>query len=117
MRAGGYSDLVRAREAAAAPPPPPAPERRPARAAARDGGGRPKAPSRRRVSELARIEGRIATLEEGLREVESELSDPATAADRGRVTALGDRHRELQTELAWLMAEWERAAEAAEARR
>jgi ATP-binding cassette, subfamily F, member 3 len=117
MRAGGYSDLVRAREAAAAPPPPPAPGRRPARTAAQDGGGRPKAASRRRVSELARIEGRIGALEEGLREVEAELSDPAAAADRGRVTALGDRHRELQTELAWLMAEWERAAEAAEARR
>ena len=45
--------------------------------------------------------------------MEAALADPAVLADREAVAARGEEHRELQEELAWLMREWERAAEAA----
>ena len=44
--------------------------------------------------------------------MEAALADPATLADRDAVASRGEEHRGLQEELAWLMREWERAAEA-----
>ncbi|HET6691337.1 MAG TPA: hypothetical protein VFG74_10785, partial [Miltoncostaeaceae bacterium] len=46
-------------------------------------------------------------------ELEAALADPAVLADRDAVAARGEEHRGLQEELAWLMREWERAAESA----
>ena len=111
LRAGGWADLVRAREEAAAPPPAPAPRARrdppPARA--------PRARPPRADREQRRLEERIAALEAELAEVQAALADPAALAGRDAVAERGARHRAIQEELAWLMAEWERAAEAATA--
>jgi ATP-binding cassette subfamily F protein 3 len=106
LRAGGYGELVRAREETAGRPatPAPAPRReRPRRA-------RPRAS---RNGEVRRLEGEIARVEAGIAEVEAALADPAVMADRDAVAARGEEHRALQEELSWLMREWERAAEAA----
>jgi ATP-binding cassette subfamily F protein 3 len=105
LRAGGYGDLVRAREEAAAPPPAPARRQRRPRGTA--------APRRSPNGEVRRLEGEIARVEAGIAEVEAALADPAVLADREAVAARGEEHRGLQEELAWLMREWERAAEAA----
>jgi ATP-binding cassette, subfamily F, member 3 len=104
LRAGGYADLLRAREASAAPRPAPVP--RPAR---------PTAPRRRRspAREVHRLEGEIARVEAGIAELEAALADPALLGDREAVAVRGEQHRALQEELAWLMREWERAAESA----
>ncbi len=113
LRAGGYADLVRAREAAQAPPAPapdPAPTRRPRR---RRRLSEPAAePRRSPAREVRRLEGEIARVEAGIAEVEAALADPAVLADREAVATRGEEHRTLQQELAWLMREWERAAEA-----
>jgi hypothetical protein len=52
-------------------------------------------------------------VEAGIAELEAALADPAVRADRDAVAARGEEHRGLQEELAWLMREWERAAESA----
>ncbi len=108
LRAGGYGDLVRAREAAAPPPPPAAPPRRERRAKRA-----PAAPRRPPDGEVRRLEGEIARVEAGIAAAEAALADPAVLADREAVAVRGEEHRALQEELAWLMREWERAAEAA----
>jgi ATP-binding cassette subfamily F protein 3 len=108
MRDGGYTDLLRLREAPA--PAAPAPrQRRPARA---------PAPARRpslgrAAREASRLEGRIAVVEREVAEVEAALADPAVAGDRAALAEHAERHRVLQEELSWLMLEWERMAEAA----
>ncbi|HTI33408.1 MAG TPA: ABC-F family ATP-binding cassette domain-containing protein [Miltoncostaea sp.] len=120
MRAGGYGELlrVRAEAEAAAQAPPPAPARRqrkadppPERKEQPSRAGRRRAP---RKGEVRRLEGEIARVEAGIAELEAALADPAVLADRDAVAARGEEHRGLQEELAWLMREWERAAEAAE---
>ncbi len=118
MRAGGYGDLVRVRaeaEAAAQAPPPAQPRRR--EQPPRERQPAPRRAERRRPprkGEVRRLEGEIARVEAGIAEVEAALADPAVLADRDAVAARGEEHRGLQEELAWLMREWERAAEAAE---
>jgi hypothetical protein len=62
---------------------------------------------------VRRLEGEIARVEAGIAEVEAALADPAVLRDRELVSARGEEHRTLQQELAWLMREWERAAETA----
>jgi len=62
---------------------------------------------------VRRLEREIARVETAIAEVESALADPATLADREAVAGRGEEHRGLQEELAWLLREWERAAEAA----
>ena len=112
MRAGGYTELLAQREAAVAAPPAPAPvkrsapERRPRQRAAerKPGGGQ---------REVRRLEREIARVETSIAEVETALAEPATLGDRELLAARGEEHRGLQEELAWLMREWERAAEAA----
>jgi len=111
LRAGGYADLLRAREAPQAPPAPPSPARRP-RGRRRLSEKDPE-PRRSPAREVQRLEGEIARVEAGIAEVEAALADPAVLADREAVAARGEEHRLLQEELAWLMREWERAAEAA----
>ena len=113
MRIGGYTDLLRSREDAATPPAParraapaaPRAPRRPERA--------PKASPSRLQREVGQLEARIAELERAVEAVEAELVDPAVLADRERLAERGERHRELQQELAWALREWERTAEAA----
>jgi ATP-binding cassette subfamily F protein 3 len=109
LRAGGYGDLVRAREEAEViPTPEPTPRRPRKRRRMSDA-----APSRSPNGEVRRLEGEIARVEAGIAEVEAALADPDVLADREAVAARGEEHRALQEELAWLMREWERAAEAA----
>jgi ATP-binding cassette subfamily F protein 3 len=100
---GGWADLVRARaeaEPRAAPPEP-----RPARA--------PKAPrprpARRGPSELEQVEGRIATLERRVSELEERL-----AADWTNMDVLAS-HRAARDELQGLLARWEELFEAGQA--
>jgi len=107
MRAGGYSDLVRAREQAAAPgPATPAPRR-----ARRPVSGEPRAP--KPASDVRRLEGRITELETRIAALEGDLADPRVVGDRALLVERGEEHRSLQEELSWLMREWEQAAEAA----
>jgi ATP-binding cassette subfamily F protein 3 len=113
-REGGFGDYARAVEAAAgtpaAPPAPPqTPERKraPARVERRE---RPRRPSQRAAREAARIEERIAALEEELGGIEARLAEPDAYGDPATVADDGRRHQALQEELAWLMREWERHA-------
>ena len=85
LRAGGYADLVRAREAAQAPPAPapaPAPaRRRRGRRRLSEGGPERRSPA----GEVRRLEGEIARVEAGIAEVEAALVDPAVLDDREAV--------------------------------
>ena len=115
MRSGGYADLVRVRveaeaRAQAAPLAPP-PRARRERAPSRQAAARRPARGQR---EVRRLEGEIARVEAGIAEVEAALADPVVLADRDAVASRGEEHRGLQEELAWLLREWERAAESAE---
>jgi len=118
MRPGGYADLARVRaeaEARAQAPAPAAPRRR-APEPPKERKEKPSRAERRRAprkGEVRRLEGEIARVEAGIAEVEAALADPGVLADRDAVAARGEEHRGLQEELAWLMREWERAAESA----
>lgn len=111
MREGGYSDLLRVRAGAAADaqataaPAPSQPAAAPKPA--------PKQPARgrRNAGRAAKLEAEIGALEHELRQIEADLGDRAFLADHERVAAAGTRHRELEEEIAWRMAEWERAAD------
>jgi hypothetical protein len=63
---------------------------------------------------VRRLEGEITRVEARIVEVEAALADPVTLADRDAVSARGEEHRGLQEELAWLLREWETAAERSE---
>ncbi len=105
MRAGGYADLIAIREADGASPDP-----APAGAPRRDPPARPreKRPSSGRLArEVSKIESRIAQLEEQIAVVEADVAQASTAGDLDAVTALGERHRALQEDLSYAMAEWE----------
>jgi ATP-binding cassette, subfamily F, member 3 len=116
MRNGGWSDLLRMRaEAAAAPPAPPAPAprrepRRRRRLSPSPDTARARRPGDRR--EVRRLEREIERVETSIASVEAALADPTVLGDREAVASRGEEHRGLQEELAWLMREWERAAEA-----
>jgi ATP-binding cassette, subfamily F, member 3 len=118
LRFGGYADLLRARaeeEEAAAPPPAP-PRAEPRRGGPRSGGASERRPQRAKghQREARRLEGEITRVESSIAEVEAALADPVTLADRDAVASRGEEHRSLQEELAWLLREWERAAELSE---
>lgn len=105
MRAGGYADLIAIREADGTSPDP-----APAGAPRRDPPPRPreKRPSSGRLArEVSKIESRIAQLEEQIAVVEADVAQASTAGDLDAVTALGERHRALQEDLSYAMAEWE----------
>ena len=130
-RDGGWGDLLQARaeerEDAATPPGVPAktktapqkvgvaakPAKATARAPARDdhiGARSAKGGTGRRVRQL---ETRINRLESELAELNGQLIDPEVLADPARLSELGERHRQTQQDIAWTLAEWEDAAEAA----
>jgi ATP-binding cassette subfamily F protein 3 len=117
MRHGGWTDLLRLRaEAEPAPAPTPPPARTAPRARRRLSEARPSASERRPAGgqrEVRRLEREISRVEGAIAEVETVLADPETLADREVVASRGEEHRGLQEELAWLLREWERAAEAA----
>ena len=107
----------RLRATCCAPARPPG-RRRPSRPPRRAGPRRRRrlseaAPARRpRRARCAAWSGSIARVEAGIAAVEAALADPAVSPTAS-VAARGEEHRALQEELAWLMREWERAAEAA----
>ena len=111
IRAGGYTDLLLAREQTPSAPvaAAPATKARPAPRPPKE----PKQPKRRKLKEVERIESRIGALEDELRELEARLSDPQVLSDREAVAAAGERHRSVEQEIAWLMREWEDAAQEA----
>ena len=105
MRAGGYADLIAVRQAGAQ-----VDDAAPAPAARREPVSRPreKRPSSGRLArEVSKIESRIAQLEEQIAVVEADVAQASTAGDMGAVTELGERHRALQEDLSYAMAEWE----------
>jgi ATP-binding cassette subfamily F protein 3 len=114
LRAGGYTDLLNLRAEGEAAPAPPAPRR--SAPAPRERRAKESPPERRPASsgarEVKRLEREIARVEAGIAGVETALIDPATLADRELLAARGEEHRSLQEELAWLLREWETAAEA-----
>ena len=64
----------------------------------------------RRVRQL---ETKINRLEAELESVNAQLLDSHTARDHLRSGELGEQYRKLQEDIAWALAEWEDAAEAA----
>jgi ATP-binding cassette subfamily F protein 3 len=109
LRHGGWTDLVRAREALVAPAPPREPRRSRPSGRGRGDGAEPEPAER----EQRRLEERIAVLEAELAEVEAALGQPEVLADRELLVERGERHRALQEEIARLLGEWERSADAA----
>ncbi len=114
-RPGGYAELASARrvdERAAVEAPAPA-SRRKAPSEKRGPDRRERTGSSRAGREAKRLEERIASLETELASLEAELAQPDVAGDPERVAEHGARHRDVEQEIAWLMLEWEKTAEAA----
>ncbi len=72
-------------------------------------GGRAKGPSKNAKRKLADLERRIEQAEQGLRDLEQELSDPDAWASPTSAKRAADRHRAAKAELDDLYAEWEAA--------
>ena len=109
LRAGGYTDLLRAREE------PPAPRRAPApRAAPRHAARCRASPGLRRPAPRCGA-WRGASPRSRPRSPTSRRTSPTRGcwATASCLAARGEEHRALQEELVWLMREWEQAAEAA----
>ncbi len=107
MRSGGYADLLAMREedaeeAAMSPPPPVQKEVTPK--PVRKGG------TGRIAREVSKIETRIASIESDLRDVEGQVEAAGVAGDVDRVMELSERHRALQEDLVYALAEWEQRA-------
>jgi len=107
MRSGGYADLIAMREedaeeAAMSPPPPVQKEVTPK--PVRKGG------TGRIAREVSKIETRIASIESDLRDVEGQVEAAGVAGDVDRVMELSERHRALQEDLVYALAEWEQRA-------
>ena len=126
-RDGGWADLLQARAearavGASAPAqaqvrPQPKPKKVPHRPisarplVADEAGARTtKGGAGRRVRQL---ETKINLLEAELESVNAQLLNPHTARDHVRSGELGEQYRKLQEDIAWALAEWEDAAEAA----
>ncbi len=78
-------------------------------AASRHNGARSaKGGTGRRVRQL---ETKINRMESELAELHDQLIDPDVLRDAARVSELGERHRQVQKDIAWALAEWEDAAE------
>ncbi len=112
MRAGGYADLLALQEdagdagdAARTAAPAPRPQEKPA--AARSG---PRTSNGRLAREVSKIESRIARIEADITAVEGDVAQAGSAGDVSRVAELGERHRALQEDLSYAMAEWEERA-------
>jgi ATP-binding cassette subfamily F protein 3 len=118
LRIGDYNDYVAAREQAAPPPPPPKPAAAKPKPAAAKPKPEPKTapaarPPQRVQRKLADLEARIASREEEIGRLESELADPAVIADYELLATVAEKHRAAQEELAWLYREWETVADSA----
>ncbi|MBU6362655.1 MAG: hypothetical protein KGQ95_00370, partial [Acidobacteria bacterium] len=121
MRAGGYGDLLAARQDAgvgagdAGKPPAGSParagtppgKRAKARSGEAGGGEAPRRSNGRLAREVSKIESRIAGIEAEMAQVEAEVAEAGAAGDIDAVTRLGERHRALQEDLSYAMAEWE----------
>jgi ATP-binding cassette, subfamily F, member 3 len=125
MRAGGYGDLLAMRteteEEAGSGTAVRTPKTKATPVPGTGGGGRgaaaPAAPARpgsgprtstgRLAREVSKIESRIARLEAEIAGIEAQVAEAGAAGDVDQVTALGERHRTLQEELSYAMAEWE----------
>jgi ATP-binding cassette subfamily F protein 3 len=68
-----------------------------------------KGPSKNALRKVGDLEKRIEAAEEGMRELEHELADPAAWSSPGRAKRAGDRHQAAKAELERLYAEWESA--------
>ena len=83
-------------------------------AASRSGGARradtdstPRRSNGRLAREVSKIESRIAGIEADIAAVEAEVAEAGAAGDVDAITRLGERHRALQEDLSYAMAEWE----------
>ena len=56
---------------------------------------------------MSKIEARIAGIEADIAAVEAEVAEAGATGDVEAVTRLGERHRALQEDLSYAMAEWE----------
>jgi ATP-binding cassette subfamily F protein 3 len=110
MRSGGYADLLALRTADEASAVAEAPSSRTGK------GGRsrkdaadaePRRSNGRLAREVSKLESRVAALEGDIAAVEAEVGEAQASGDMDRVTALGERHRQLQEDLSYAMAEWE----------
>ncbi len=72
----------------------------------RDGAAGPSKNAKRKA---AALEQRIEAAERALRELETELADPAAWSSPGRAERAGERHQAAKAELDRLYAEWETA--------
>jgi len=108
MRSGGYADLIALREAATDEDAPPA--RSAPKAKKRDDQAARKGGNGRAAREVSKIEARIATLEQQLAELGAEVEAAGVAGDVDLVVELGERHRQLEEDLAYALAEWEERA-------
>jgi ATP-binding cassette, subfamily F, member 3 len=126
LRAGDYNDYLAARAVAdpparSTPPtptpatPPPVASTPPARAAT----PRPavtaqrRKPSQRLLRTISDLEAKITEAEAEITLIESQLADPAVAADYELLQVAAEKHRAKQEEHAWLLRSWEEAVEAA----
>ena len=66
-----------------------------------------KGPSKNAKRKLGELENRIETAEAALRDLESELADPAAWSSPGRAQRAGQRHQAAKAEVDRLYAEWE----------
>ncbi len=107
MRPGGYAELLEVHEAAAEKArESPAAAARPAR---RDTSARAQG-NGRIAREVSKLESRIGVVEAELTDVEAQVEAAGVAGDVDRVISLGERHRKLEEDLAYCMAEWEQRA-------
>ncbi|MFM9019550.1 MAG: ABC-F family ATP-binding cassette domain-containing protein [Actinomycetota bacterium] len=71
------------------------------------GDGTARRSNGRLAREVSKIESRIAGIEDEMAAVEAEVAGAGAAGDVDEVTRLGERHRQLQEDLSYAMAEWE----------
>ncbi len=110
MRPGGYAELLEVHEAAAEKArKSPAAAVAAARPARRDTSARAEG-NGRVAREVSKMEARIGAVEAELTDVEAQVEAAGVAGDVDRVIALGERHRKLEEDLAYCMAEWEQRA-------
>jgi ATP-binding cassette, subfamily F, member 3 len=95
-------------------PPPPAPEPQPSPAADREARRQTQIASRRadraakaRQARIAEIEGRIASCEAAIKQLEAEMSSPGFYDDRLAAQPVIDRHQGLMWQVGDLMHQWE----------
>ena len=105
MRTGGFSDLTLLRMSVdeEVAPVRAAREAKPAPADRRPGHGRV-------ARDVSKLEARVTDLERQMAAVEADVTEAGVAGDIALVTVLGERHRAIQDELTWTLAEWEARA-------